>query len=88
MPEQVPVPFPYHRRSEALHLPDLLLLLWRQECLAVVMINDEATVKRVFTHGRKVLLVAENPAYEPMEVDAATNEVRILGCVVGVIRKM
>lgn len=52
------------------------------------MINDEATVKRVFTHGRKVLLVAENPAYEPMEVDAATNEVRILGCVVGVIRKM
>ena len=56
--------------------------------IAVVMVNEEATVKRIFVRGRKVILVAENAAYEPMELDAATNEVRIVGCVVGVIRKM
>ena len=56
--------------------------------IGVVVVNDEATVKRVYVRGRKVRLVAENPAYEAMVFDAGTDEVRIVGVVAGVIRRM
>ncbi|MHC4504203.1 MAG: transcriptional repressor LexA [Planctomycetota bacterium] len=54
--------------------------------IGVVVVNDEATVKRAYVRGRKVRLVSENPAFKPMEFDAKKDEVRVVGKVVGVLR--
>jgi len=48
--------------------------------------GDEVTVKRLKRRGRTVLLVAENPAYAPIEIDPATRPLAIEGVGVGVIR--
>jgi repressor LexA len=48
--------------------------------------GDEVTVKRLKRRGRTVLLVAENPAYAPIEIDPATRPLVIEGVGVGVIR--
>jgi repressor LexA len=48
--------------------------------------GDEVTVKRLKRRGRAVLLVAENPAYAPIEIDPATRPLAIEGVGVGVIR--
>jgi repressor LexA len=46
--------------------------------------GDEATVKRYFPQGARVILKPENATMEPMEFDA--NEVTIFGRVVSVLR--
>ncbi len=46
--------------------------------------GDEATVKRYFPQGSRVVLKPENATMEPMEFDA--NEVTIFGRVVSVLR--
>jgi len=56
--------------------------------IGVVIVNDEATVKRIRKAGRHVRLLAENPAIPPMELDTAAEDVRIVGKVVGVVRKI
>jgi repressor LexA len=48
--------------------------------------GDEVTVKRLKRRGRTVLLVAENPAYAPIEVDPQSTPLTIEGIGVGVIR--
>lgn len=50
--------------------------------IAAVVINDEATLKRVFYYPDKgkLVLQAENPTYEPLVyVGEELNEIRILG---------
>jgi repressor LexA len=47
--------------------------------------EDEATVKRLRMDRDRVLLVPENPALEPFEMDPAGT---ILGKVVAVLRKL
>ena len=48
--------------------------------IAVVLIDDEATLKRVYKLGDRVVLRAENPAYPPMEFHKADGKtLRILG---------
>ena len=48
--------------------------------IAVVLIDDEATLKRVYKLGDRVILRAENPAYPPMEFRKRDGKVvRILG---------
>ena len=48
--------------------------------IAVVLIDDEATLKRVYKMGDRVILRAENPAYPPIELDRRDGKVvRILG---------
>jgi len=47
--------------------------------------EDEATVKRIKRQRRRVMLVPENPAMEPFEMDP---QGRILGRVVAVLRKL
>lgn len=48
--------------------------------IAAVMIDDEATLKRVFKLGDRVILRAENPAYAPFEYSAHDGKnLRILG---------
>lgn len=52
--------------------------------IVAALIEDEATVKRLSRKGGKVRLIAENPAYEPIEPD----EVSVLGKVVAVLRRV
>ena len=52
--------------------------------IVAVLIDDEATVKRLSRKGGKVRLIAENPSYEPIEPE----NVSVLGKVVAVLRKV
>jgi repressor LexA len=54
--------------------------------IAVVLLEDEATVKRVCKERKKIILKPENSTMQPTE--HSPHEVTILGKVVGVIRKM
>lgn len=57
--------------------------------IVVARIEDEVTVKR-FQRTRKrdqILLLPENPAYQPIEVDLTTQAFAIEGLSVGVIRQ-
>lgn len=56
--------------------------------IAVVLIGDEATVKRVFPRREKILLLPENEEYEPIEVRPGDPEARVAGKVVGVFRRL
>lgn len=46
--------------------------------IAAVLINDEATLKRVYKMAGKVVLRAENPKYKPIELNGEENVI-ILG---------
>jgi len=47
--------------------------------------GDEATVKRFFAQGSRIILKPENAAMEPMEFDS--REVSIFGRVISVLRR-
>jgi repressor LexA len=53
--------------------------------MVVALIGEEATVKYYRPHADRVELVAANPAYEPIQVEAG-SEFKLLGIVRGVIR--
>lgn len=55
--------------------------------IVVVLVGDEATVKRLERRGKRLLLVAENEYVDPIEI-TAEDEVRIVGRVVALIRKI
>lgn len=56
--------------------------------IVVARIEDDVTVKRFQRKSRsKLLLLPENPDYEPIEVNLRTTEVTIEGLSVGVIRR-
>ena len=52
--------------------------------IVVALVGEEATVKRFFRENDHVRLQPENPAFEPIR----SKEVRVLGRVVGVLRKV
>jgi repressor LexA len=52
--------------------------------IVVALVGEEATVKRFFKENDHVRLQPENPAMEPIR----SKEVRVLGQVVGVLRKV
>ncbi len=55
--------------------------------IVVARIEDEVTVKRLQRNGRnRVLLLPENPDFEPIEVNPARQELVIEGIGVGVVR--
>ena len=54
--------------------------------VVVARIGDEVTVKRLRKRGHSVQLVAENPDFEPIDLDLRTDELAIEGIAVGVIR--
>ena len=54
--------------------------------IAVVMVDDEATVKRFYREDGAVRLAAENPDYSDIVVPEGGGEVRVLGRVVAVVR--
>lgn len=48
--------------------------------IAAVLVEDEATLKRVYKKGNSIILQPENPAYEPLVfVREEMNQIRILG---------
>jgi repressor LexA len=54
--------------------------------VVVARLADEVTVKRLRRRGHAVQLVAENPDFEPIEVDLRRDPLVIEGVAVGVIR--
>lgn len=54
--------------------------------IVVARIDDEVTVKRFRRHGHLVTLLAENPAFPPLEIDLREQEFVLEGLAVGVIR--
>jgi repressor LexA len=72
-----------------------LVLVRRQDTarpadIVVALLGDggeeEATVKRFFRDGERVVLKPEHPTMAPIVVDPREREVRVLGKVVGVLR--
>jgi repressor LexA len=48
--------------------------------IAAVIIDDQATLKRVYLENNKLVLMAENPKYAPLiYVGEELNSIRILG---------
>src|SRR5881409_3179008 len=59
---------------------------WNGE-IVVALIGEEATVKRFYRHEGGVTLKAENPKYQPIEIQRdETPTFRIVGKVMGVFR--
>ena len=57
--------------------------------IVVAMIGEEATVKRFFRTAGGITLKAENPKYEPIEIERSeASPFRIIGRVMGVLRVM
>ena len=56
----------------------------------VALIGNEATIKRYYRKGTRVELHPANPAFEPLVIDSLveSNEFKIEGVLVGVIRQM
>ena len=55
--------------------------------IVLARIDDEVTVKRFQRNGNKVLLIAENPEFAPIEVNLEEQDLVIEGLSVGVIRR-
>ena len=55
--------------------------------IVVARIDDEVTVKRFQRTGNKVLLIAENPEFAPIEINLEEQDLVIEGLSVGVIRR-
>lgn len=55
--------------------------------IVVARLGDEVTVKRLQHQGERVQLCAENPAYQPIEVDPARDDFALEGLAVGVLRR-
>jgi repressor LexA len=56
--------------------------------IVVAILNGEATVKRYIPEGTQIRLQPENDAFEPIIVKKGSGEFRIVGKVVGLLRKM
>jgi len=57
--------------------------------IVVALIGDEATVKRFYRNERGITLKAENPKYEPIQVERSeAASFNIVGKVMGVLRVM
>ncbi|MEJ2680971.1 MAG: transcriptional repressor LexA [Gammaproteobacteria bacterium] len=54
--------------------------------IVIARIGDEVTIKRFRKSRNKILLIAENPDFEPISVSAKDPEFAIEGLSVGVIR--
>jgi repressor LexA len=57
--------------------------------IVVALIGDEATVKRFYRTDRGISLKAENPQYEPIEIERSeAASFKVIGKVMGVLRVM
>jgi repressor LexA len=57
--------------------------------IVVALIEDEATVKRFYKTDRGITLKAENPKFQPIEIERSEGtSFRLIGRVMGVLRVM
>ncbi len=56
--------------------------------IVVAVIGEEATVKRYVPQKNRVKLEPANPAFKPIVVDRKSEEFRIAGKVIGLLRRM
>jgi repressor LexA len=56
--------------------------------IAVVMVDDEATVKRFYMRNGRIELTPENPSFEVMSFGPEDSSVRVLGKVIAVFRNL
>jgi len=59
--------------------------------IVVALLGEEATVKRFYRTKKGVALKAENPKFDPIEIDDGSGDVaafRLIGRVMGVLRVM
>jgi repressor LexA len=56
--------------------------------IVVALIEDEATIKRIFKKRDLIRLEPANPAMEPIVVRKGEKRVKIVGKVVGIFRKL
>ena len=54
--------------------------------LAAVMLEDEATVKRFYRRGGRIVLEPANPRYEPIVVDPSVTRCAVIGKITGLLR--
>ena len=54
--------------------------------IVIAVINQEATMKRFMLMGSSVLLISENPSYEPIQMNQ--EDIIINGKVIGVMKKL
>jgi len=55
--------------------------------VVVTLMAEEATVKRFFKKGRRIELKPDNERWETIQIEEGSEEVQILGKVIGVFRK-
>jgi repressor LexA len=69
---------------------DLLAVKRAQEArngqIVVARVGDEVTVKRWQRKGTAIQLLAENPLYPPIVLDARSDTVAVEGIAVGLLR--
>jgi repressor LexA len=56
--------------------------------IVVALVNDEATVKRVYLKKDLIVLQPENPAMPPIQVRRGDTTIQIIGKVIGILRKI
>lgn len=56
--------------------------------IVVALLNDEATIKRIFFRPDGIVLQPENPAMPPIQVKKNEKSFQIVGKVVGLLRKL
>lgn len=57
--------------------------------IGAVLIEDEATLKRIYRKPKGLLLKAENPAFRDIRVAASeAQRARVIGVLIGVVRKV
>lgn len=54
--------------------------------IAAVLVDDEATVKRLWKRGGNIVLEPANAAYQPIVVDPSYSSCSVLGRVIGLMR--
>ena len=71
---------------------DTLFVRQRSEArdgeIAVVMVDGDATVKRIYREGDRLRLQPSNRAMDPIYVDRRSGDVSVIGTAVGVFRKI
>lgn len=72
------------------HIGDLALIHYQEDVedgqIAVVCLDDEVTLKRVYHNQNGLMLISDNPKYAPMPVTSdEVNNIHLTGRAVGVI---
>ncbi|HSD51180.1 MAG TPA: transcriptional repressor LexA [Candidatus Methylomirabilis sp.] len=56
--------------------------------IVVALLNDEATIKRVYLKKDLIVLQPENPAMPPIQVRRGDKTIQIVGKVIGILRRL